>query len=341
MTSLQALWDAALSLSATGSLALATLLLARVIARGRGERRLEARARILPVLLGAGGAPHRLSGLDLQVATRLTCELAELTRGSDLSDLLLRASDMGVPGMLVRWLRARSPQKRLTAVETLGLFPVEGGQVTAALDDRNRDVRLGAALILAQRDDAPSVGTLVKKLRIGADEHSLLIVTLMIDCANRDPDSVAALLTDDDIPYEAKVAATDALADSGGRYASLLAQMAQELDGEPQFQQRIFRALGRTGHPAGADAIIAGLSAKDPTVRAAAAEAAGRAGLTQASESLGELLADAEWAVRYRAAGALLRLGRQGNSALSHAAAGENVEARLAARTMLAEARAA
>ncbi|MBD3730575.1 MAG: HEAT repeat domain-containing protein [Sphingomonadales bacterium] len=341
MTSLTALWDASLTLCAIGSLALAALLLARVVARSQRDQRAELRARLLPQLLGAGEEPGPLKGDDLRVAAALTCELGELTRGSDLEALLERAAAMGVPAMLVRWLRARSPQRRLVAVETLGLFEDEGWQVAAALDDRNRDVRLGAALVLARRDDAPDPATLVRKLAIGTKEHSLLVSSLMSDLAARDPDAVAALLFDKDIPYAAKVAATDALADSGGRYVALLASMAQHSQGEPSLQLRVYRALGRTGHPAGGAAILEGLHSADTAVRAAAAEAAGKSGITQAIDLLGRLLDDGDWTVRYRAGEALLRLGPRGLATLWDASQNAEGEARHAASAMLAEARAA
>lgn len=341
MTSLVALWETSLALCAIVSLALAALLLARVIARGHGERRTAARSRIFPLLLGNGDCPGPLQGLDLRVAADLTCELSELTRGSDLEAMLERAAKMGVPGMLVCWLNAGSPQKRLTAVETLGLFAEEGGQVASALDDRNRDVRLGAALILARREDGPSVDTLVRKLRIGTQEHSLMIVTLMTDLAERDPDGVAALLLAKDVSYEAKVAATDALSVSGGRYAPLLAQMAQGSCGESDLQQRIYKALGKTGHPSGAAAIITGLGNPDAAVRAAAAEAAGKARLAQAADALGALLSDTDFPVRYQAANSLLRLGPSGMATLWAATEGEDGPAREAAGKMLAEARVA
>lgn len=341
MTSVAALWDASLTLSGIASLSLAALLLARVVAKGHNERCKEARARILPYLLGGKTPLIALSGLDLKVAAALTCELAELTRGSDLNALLERASALGVPPLLAKWLRAFSPQKRLTAVETLGLFKNEGLQILSALDDRNRDVRLGAALILARREDGPSPRELVRKLRIGTVERSLMIASLMRDLASRNPAAVAALLFEEDLSIQAKIAAADALAATGSQFAPLLAVMVQKASEDPAIQQEFYRALGKTGHPSGSAAILKGLESADAGVRAAAAEAAGKISLSGAAGALGELLSDRVWQVRYQAARALLRLGPCGISKLWEAAGSGEAQCRATARAILAEAGAA
>lgn len=341
MTSLAALWDASLTLSGIASLSLAALLLARVIAKSHAERCKEARAKLLPCLIGGRTPASTLSGLDLKVAATLTCELAELTRGSDLKALLERASALGVPPLLAKWLRAFSPQKRLTAVETLGLFENEGLQILSALDDRNRDVRLGAALLLARREDGPSPGELVRKLNIGTVERSLMVASLMRDLASRDPEAVAALLVEADISMQAKIAAANALAATGSQFVPLLVVMVQEASEDPAVQLELYRALGKTGHPSSSAAIFNGLKSKDAGVRAAAAEAAGKISLAGAAGALSELLADQVWQVRYQAARALLRLGPCGITKLWEAAGSDEAQCRATAKAILAEAGAA
>lgn len=341
VTSLASLWDVSLTLWGMASLSLAALLLARVIAKGRQERRNEARTRLLPHLLSGENSPEKLSNLDLKVATALTCELAELTRGSDLEALLARAAALGVPALLSKWLGALSPQKRLTAVETLGLFESEGLEIQRALNDRNRDVRLGAALLLAKRKDGPSPFDMVRKLRIGTVERSLMVASLMSDLASRDPEGVAALLIEKEVPMQAKIAAADALAASGSHYASLLAAMAREPGQDPNMQKRLYRALGKAGHPSGSVAILEGMQSKHADVRAAAAEAAGKVSLSSAIEELASLLSDQSWEVRYQASRALLRLGSGGLNKLWEVAASDDYNSRTTARSILAEAGAA
>ena len=181
----------------------------------------------------------------------------------------------------------------------------------------------------------------MQKLRVGAEENSLLLVSLLSDLAETNAEAVADLLFQEDLSFAAKVAAMDALADRGGEYAPLLAYMARESAQEPELQPRIYRALGRTGHPACADAIIAGMVSDNWAVRAAAAEAAGKSGLTHATEALAPLLADEHYWVRYRAGEALMRLGQRGLATLQQARDGTDPVAAAAAGKMLAEGNAA
>ena len=341
VSSLLFLWDLSLALCLIGAAALLLLMAARFVAARSGKARAEARQELLPQLLGTSEPLFRLRGLDLEVAAALTSELAELTRGEDRQQVLARATELGVADLLIRRLHARTAQTRLSAVETLALFGEYGELARSALDDRNSDVRLGAALAIAQREDAPQPAELVEKLRIGREEHSLLLVSMMADLAGRNPAAVAALLFDKDMPYEAKVAATDALSACGGEYAPMLAQMAVKATGEPDLQPRIYRALGKAGHPVGIDAIGDGLASPEWPVRAAAAEAAGKTGALELCEELGGMLDDVNWWVRFRAGEALLKMGSRGILVLERAASGTGEYARAAARALLSEGRVA
>ncbi|WP_157058303.1 HEAT repeat domain-containing protein [Altererythrobacter epoxidivorans] len=324
-----------------GVLALFILISARIIAARFTGRHDLARQKLLPVLL-SGDPQHleKVSGGELAVAANLTIELAEMTRGSERDILIIRATALGIPDLLLRRMRSWSAQKRLSAAEAITLFDNCSELACKALDDRNRDVRLGVAMALAQKGAAPEPLALIEKLGVGQQESSLLLVSLMADLAGKNSEAVAALLFERSLPYETKVAAMDALANLGGEYAPLLAYMARESAGEPELQPRVYRALGRTGHPAGAEAIIDGLSSVEWTVRASAAEAAGNAGLSQAVRHLGELLRDPVYFVRYRASMALLKLGPRGIAILREASSSEDPVVRTVATKMLVEGRA-
>ena len=342
MRSLLALWEISLVLCLIGVAALAVLVAARFLSIRTGTRRAAERRRLLPLLMADNSAPlEPQTGLALDVAAELAVELAELTRGAEREAMLARAAEAGVPALLQRRLGAKSAQTRLEAVEAIALFDQCGAEARRALDDGNPDVRLAAALALAQRADAPTPAELVAKLKIGTEEHSLLLVSLMGELVERNAGAVAALLFERDIPVEAKIAATDALAEGGGEYTPLLAYMATEAVGEPDLQPRIFRALGRNGHPAAAPAIRQGLESDQWPVRAAAAEAAGKSGVADAAGRLGELLSDENWWVRHRAGEALLRLGPRGIAVLRATSAADDETSRITAEAVLAEGKAA
>ncbi|QNE05964.1 HEAT repeat domain-containing protein [Croceicoccus marinus] len=342
MTALVTLWYLSLALCVLAVLAVLALLAARVAAGRFTGRREDARRRLLPVMLG-GDPDHlqRLHGTDLAVAADLAGELAEMTRGSERDALLARAAALGVTDLLLCRLRSWSPQARLHAVEALAQFPGGHDYSLVALDDRNPDVRLGAALALAQCGTSPDPLTVVSKLKAGEEEHSLLLVSLMRDLADADSEAVASLMFDENLSHRVKFAALEALSDRGGEYAPLLAYMVRETAQHPEWQPRLFRALGRTGHPAGAEAIVAGLHDANWIVRSAAAEAAGRARLAQAADRLAEMLCDDHFWVRYRVSEALLRLGPRGIATLRAASESRDPVVSAAASKMLAEGKAA
>lgn len=339
MTTLTSLWEASLLLCAVALLGVAALLLARVIGEGRVARREAMRRQLLPALLKGDTVATADRGLARKVAATLTIELAELVRGSDREAFVNAAEATGAADELARRLHSRTAQDRLVAAEALAMFPSRRDAVAkVALEDRNPDVRLGAALALAGEGRAPPIADLVRKLGIGSEENSLLVVSLMRDFVRTDPHAVEALLYNLDVPDAAKLAATDALAESGAvDHAPLLAWMAEASGEETYLRPRIFRALGRIGHPAGHEAILSGLFSDAWYVRASAAEAAGRSRISAAAERLGELLDDEQWWVRFRAGQALTRLGSAGQLELHHAAIGSNPVSRIAAKTTLAE----
>lgn len=338
LTTLVALWNFSLALCGVALLALLALLIGRAISGARTNRRAEERRRLSRLLLEGGDIDRPDSALARTEAVRLTIELTELVRGSDREALLANAERLGVVEVLRKRLKSRTPQDRLMASEALAMFPGEAEAVTAMLDDRNPDVRLGAALALAQNHVAPPAAELVRKLGLGTTERSLLVVSLMRDLVESDPEGVEAMLYDSALPDSAKLAATDALAASGRvEHAPLVAWMADAATEDSALQPRIYRALGRIGHPGGHAAIRRGLDSPWWQARAAAAEAAGKSGMVAACDKLGELLGDPEWWVRFRAGEALSYLGRSGRNALHYALEDGSDLAREAAKQTLAE----
>ena len=341
MTTLRALWDVSLILCTVASLTLLCLLLARIFSEGRERRRQLERERVKPLLLSHGNATAIVpscGALEKRAALHLTVQLAELVRGSDRDALLKNADRLGVRETLYRQSTSRVAQDRLLAAEALAMFPDETDRVCAMLDDRNPDVRLGAALALAHNHRAPSAKDLVVKLGLGTSEKSLLIVSLMRDLVDRDAEDVEAMLYDAGLADAPKLAATDALAESGRvQHAPLVAWMAEAAEDDSQLLPRIYHALGRIGHPEGHRAIARGLDHPEWQVRAAAAQAAGMSRFTGAAGQLAEMLDDEQWWVRFRASEALGRLGKTGMETLARVAQAGSERSREAARLTLAE----
>ncbi len=340
MTTLLAIWQLSLLLCAIALFALALILIARVLTERRDARRAAERRRISRALMGMGDetpAPPRRR-LERQEAAKLALELAELVRGPDRAALLANAERLRIPRVLWERSVSSTPQERLLAIEALAMFPSGKVRVRELLRDRNANVRLGAALALAQNEAAPPAAELVRTLGLGTSERSLLVGSLMRDLAEHDPASVEALLADEDLGDAIRLAAVDALAASGrAEHAPLVAQMAERAAEDSELLPRIFHAMGRIGHPSGHPAILRGLSHPAWAVRAAAAQAAGTSALIDAVEPLGALLGDDTWWVRFRAGEALWRLGPRGHAVLARVAETGNATAAEAARLTLEE----
>lgn len=228
MTTLLAIWQLSLALCSAAFLALALILVARFVAERRDNRMDTERRRIARMLM----APHLVApvpptrALEKEAAARLALEMAELVRGPDREALLANAEALRIPHTLLRSSVSRSAQERLLAAEALATFTIGQDRVRQMLRDRNPDVRLGAALALAQNQAAPPAAEIVERLGLGTSERSLLVASLMRDLVDADPVSVEDVLGDHTIPDAAKLAAVDALAASGRvEHAPLVARM--------------------------------------------------------------------------------------------------------------------
>lgn len=340
MTTLLAIWQLSLTLCLAAFGALALILVARLVAERRGSRRDAERRRVTRMLMSPSlDAPIAPSGaLEKQTAARLALEMAELVRGPDRDTLLANAEALRIPDTLRQSSLSRSAQERLLAAEALAMFPSGQRRVREMLRDRNPDVRLGAALALAQNQAAPPAAEIVRCLGLGTSERSLLIASLMHDLVDANPASVEELLADENLPDAARLAAVDALAASGlVEHAPLLARMADQVDTDSDLLPRIYHALGRIGHPSGHSAILRGLSHPAWPVRAAAAQAAGANRMAEAAGPLERLLGDEQWWVRLRTGEALWRLGARGREVLALATASRHPLAREAAACTLDE----
>ncbi|GGB69967.1 HEAT repeat domain-containing protein [Blastomonas aquatica] len=340
MTVLFALWQLSLVLCAVALLALAAMLIVRVIAGRRVIRSTSERKRLTPLLLYGSDTPMQPPGgmTERREAMRLTMELAEMVRGPDRATLLANASTLGVLDDLIEGSNSRVPQERLLAAEALAMFPDVTDRVHEMLDDSNPDVRLGAALALAQNGFAPPTSELVRRLGLGTTERSLLVVSLMRDLAEFDPQGVEAMLDEPDLPEALKLAAIDALADTGNiKHVPLINGMVEAAAEDTALLVRIYRALGRIGHPEGHKAIQHGMGHAAWQVRASAAQAAGASSFINGAQKLSDLLGDTEWWVRFRAGEALCRLGKTGRDKLELACVHGTELAREAAISTLAE----
>jgi HEAT repeat protein len=318
---------------------LAGLVAARFLANRRADARRLERARFIELIKARAERPDGAAGAG-DVLTDLAVELLELVRGDERTLMADRAAKAGAAERLRERLRRGGARARILAASALADFGDEDTRavLVRALDDRNPQVRLTAALSLAATGQAPPPRDVIRRLGIGDRETSLLAVMLLAEMARTDPDPVRALLRDAEIAPTVRAAAAEALAMCDDFAAvPIVAGLAIEANPEASELPRYLSALAEIEHPAGAPAILHCLDSPSAEVRAAAARAAGRIGVAPALDRLERLLGDPGWRVRFEAARALLRLGEEGAKRLCRAARGGEGPARETAALMLAE----
>ena len=342
MSWLFVLWLVSLALAVLAFLTMVGLISVRAV-NARRDRICEGeRGKLVPLLLEAEQSDSSL--IDMQRApdmiTDLTMELVQMVRGPEQQRFIANAFRFGVPERLRRRMRLRSPRTRLAAAEALGLFGDTSSiaRLRDVLDDSNAGVRLAAAIALAPSVEAPPVRVLIDKLGIGTRENSMLVVGLFRDIANQRPEEILALIEDNSTVPAVRMAAVDALCVSGDyTLVPVVAKLAINADPGSEELPRYLHALGKFGHPAGAEAVAYGLGCEAWEARSAAAQAAGRIGLDESGERLAALLEDPQWWVRFRAGEALIALGENGRRLLEETAGNGCELAKTASKLILAE----
>jgi len=335
------IWYASLLLAGAALGTMGVLILARLAVRRRETRRAARRRELVRRLLrGEAMSRDELKTLPRGLVTDTFLDLIHLVRGDERASFVDQAAELGVAEQLARRARSSSARTRLVAVQSLADFHDEDSLrlLHASLEDRNEDVRLAAALSLAEAGRSDDIHALVERLGLGTGQDSLMMVTLFRVVADDRPEEIKALVLNPDTNLQARLAAIEALATTGDySLVPAIAELALAAPDDSEELPRYLRALGTLGHPAGRAAIMDGLSRPSMSARAAAAGAAGRIRLRDAADRLTELLDDPEWWVRFRAAEALVGLGKSGKGRLREAACLGTPKAREAASTVLAE----
>lgn len=327
-------------LASAAVIVMCLLVIARVLSGWRRNRHLAARRRLAPMLLEGTIGDEALRRIPDRVVTDLSLELIQLVRGAEREAFLANATRLGVPKRLARRLRTGSPRDRATALQGLALFDDQAARAAlrGALDDRDREIRFAAAEALVAKGEPLRADSLVQRLQLGSAQSARATVSLFRTIAQTRPEEIKALVMQREQNLEVRIAAIEALAETGDySMVPVIAELGRAAADGTEELPRYLHALGRLGHPSARRTVIAALSSESMAARAAAARAAGRIALVESADRLAELLDDPEWWVRFRAAEALIELGKPGLDLLRAAAAGGPGPAQDAAATMLAE----
>jgi hypothetical protein len=256
----------------------------------------------LPLVTAVGQNPR--------IAIDLLSEMSELIRGENRDQVLQLYKKAGIERWLFRQLRFGRTEQRRLAAEALRLFPAGPtiAALTVALDDRDPEVRLTAALSLAQLDALPFVSTLVTKLVEPTRQQSLLLHRLIESIAVNRPYEVLELASGTLAQPFLRPIAITALAKAGHLELSKVIGN-YILDSDPEVRAAALAGAASLGDFGAKDHVKAALADPVRFVRVRAIDAARRLELTELIPQLVPLLQDEDWWVRFRAGEALLELG--------------------------------
>ncbi len=252
-----------------------------------------------------------------RVAEDVLGELVELIRGVSRERMVAIAQAAGLDDWLRSRLRSQWRAERRTAVEVLRLFsdPATIAALHSALDDRAEDIRLTAALSLAELGQMPRLRELLPRLRIETAERSLLLRRIFLHALTDNIDDVQAVARGSLGLASFRPYAVEALGLSGQLQ---LVPFLLTLVNEPDANVRVavMRALGSLAYPGAAPYLESALADPSWEVRAEAIEAVKRTELVSLVPKLVQRLDDEVWWVRFRAGEALSSMGDVGLTAL-------------------------
>jgi hypothetical protein len=320
------------------------VIISRVIRTRLDARRARARDRMLRAILVATDLAEppadvlREIGATPAVARDIFAELGEIIRGGSRERLVVLGRASGLPVWLQAQLRNGQPQERRYAAEVLRLFDDERTVVALryALDDNEPEVRLAAALALAELGNAPPVAAIVSRLQAGTDQPTLLLRRLFRLIVAESPHDVIRIADGQLGTAGLRPFAIGALASTGSHEHSALLRVLA-FDADLEVRTAALAGLAMLGQPDVADVIRDAM--RDPAwqVRVAAINAARRLDLGSLVPDLIGCLDDEIWWVSFRAAEALTALGETGLNALRAIAASETERRGRMASVVMAE----
>lgn len=341
---LWAIWTVSLILSLASLAVMVGLILKRVHSERRTARDASLRKRALSGLVrfsgdrDAAALDEALAGAPMLIVADAASEFMALVRGDDRNAVVAALAVRGLPAFLAQELKARNEPRRLHAAEMMAEFPVEIACVplmASLVRDRAREVRIAAAISLADVGALPPLSVLLGKIGVRGQRSRRLVELFRKFPAAQAGELRAYAIDEQGTPF-VRAAAIEALSTTGGiEDGTILPALAE--DPSPDVAAAAIRALGRIGHPDAVGPVIRAMTNQDWEVRAEAAEAARRLGVRDVLTPLIGLLEDDSWPVRYAAAKAVRELGDEGLDFLRALASSDTSRSQRTASLVLSE----
>lgn len=325
MSVLSAIWWSSLAFAAASVIAMALLIVRRILVDKQLKKRAaqldELTMLILQYLEGGDESEDivgSVSGMDAVLVGEVASELLIVMHGENRTRLVELLEATGAIEDQLRFLRHGNGAERIRAATILGAY--DKPEVVEALHEqlghRSFSVGFAAAKALVELKAIASVRDLVERLEVGTRANSR---ALRIIFRNMLPDYLMEMieLLHEDVPAYVKALTIDALGRSGNYQALETLMLFATNETEPMsVRVEALRAIALLEHPAAQPAVAKCLDDTLWPIRTHAAVCAGRIGLIDTLPRLSELLDDSEWWVRLRAGEALYALGERGIAVL-------------------------
>jgi len=258
----------------------------------------------------------RLPAGQRRILLRVLQNLIAQIKGSEQAKLIALLQREGFMEAALQTLAAGPAEERQAACTLLSYHadPAALAALHGALRDPDLGVRLTATRALMQKDQIASLRELLARLDLSPDDPPLILAEIFTRLPVRLLDEAVHLLGSP-ISDEWKRMLAIAL----GRnqvHAALPAIVVLCEATVPRLRAAAWVALREMGDPLAGQHLLAGLHDPSATVRQAACQFAGAFGGPESLAPLQQLLADADWWVRFAAANALYDLGGEGRQLL-------------------------
>ena len=310
----------AIALAITAMLGAIVVIVAHALRQRLKERRDIIRKRLFGQILdeieNEGGQPGLVEDLsrDMPLSVDLFSELTELIRGDNRARIEKLCRDAGMDEWLRARMRSYRSESRRLAAESLALFrdALSISALETALDDRAPNVRMTAAISLAELNVLPSVRTILSKVVDPHQHQTLQLQHLFESLARTRPSEILEIAKGDlggefTRPIAIRALGTAGHTDLGPRLEFLIG------DPDPEVRAAALDAVAALGCLHAQPNIRCALSDDVSFVRVRAIECARQLDLHELAPIIADLATDTDWWTRFRAEEALLTLTENGS----------------------------
>lgn len=257
------------------------------------------------------------------VIAQTIAEISTMVRGEAFQEMLHRLEVCNAESRLIRLLKSQTPRRRMVAAEALAFYPKP--EVREALwNAYKRPAQASHRIIIAQSiisaGAKPELADFFEYLDLNNSDNVSDMASLFNSIALQDPEPITRRAS---IAYDPPYIRATLLKTLGntGTFDAMPIFVRDAADPSPEIRAAAIDAIGALGFLPEQDVLDAALGDEAHEVRAEAAETVGLLLADKYFDRLIELVSDADWDVRFRAAKALSFFGERGLDALETIAA--------------------